>query len=244
MCIAILKTKNSKISRKNLEASAENNPDGFGVAWTDGQRLRTFKTMKAGEWIDKVMGLEKATAIIHARIRTHGETDLENCHPFRVSKGLAFIHNGCLPISTASNGKRSDTWHFNNKVVQPLVRDVGGITPPLVELLHEYAKGSKLCFLDYRGKFIIINETAGHWAGGVWYSNSSYKNSGLWWKGGGYTCPPSYYHRSPVQIVPSGGGVIPIDDEDTIETMIEKDTIKKWEQEKFHNFDSFDMGLE
>jgi len=234
MCIAIVKTKNAKISRKHLENSAQSNPDGFGIAWTDGQRLRTFKTMKAGEWIDKVMSLEKSIAIIHARITTHGATDLENCHPFRVSKGLAFIHNGCLPISTADKPTRSDTWHFNQKVMQPLVRDTGGITAPLVEMLHEYAKGSKLCFLSYTGKFIIINETAGHWAGGVWYSNTSYKTGNDWWKTGNYTCPPSYYGRSPVQIIPSAGGVVPIDDDDTIERMIEQDSIKKWEQQAFH----------
>jgi hypothetical protein len=38
-----------------------------------------------------------------------------------------------------------------------------------------------------------------------------------------------------VQIIPSAGGVVPIDDEDAVERLIEADSIKKWEQQSFHN---------
>lgn len=241
MCIAIFKPKNTKLKRKHLENSAEANPDGFGVAWSDSGKLRCFRTMKAGEWIDKVMSLESYPAIIHARIKTHGKTDLENCHPFRISGGLAFIHNGMLPISTASKPDRSDTWHFNRSVLQPLIRDTRGVTAPVVELLHEYARGSKLVFLDYRGRHLIIHEKSGEWAGGAWWSNCSYKNRPAFnWKGGGYTIPSSYgawgdeyVRQSP--IVTYSGGAVPLDDIEGIEKAIEEESVKRWEKDNFHN---------
>lgn len=236
MCIAIFKPKNTKLKRKHLENSAEVNPDGFGVAWSDGQKLRTFRTMKAGEWIDKVQSLENFPAIIHARIRTHGKTDLENCHPFRVSGGLAFIHNGCLPISTASKPDRSDTWHFNAYVLRPLIRDTRGVTAPVVELLHEYARGSKLAFLDYRGRHLIIHEKSGQWEGGAWWSNCSYKNRvGFSWKGGGYTIPPSYV--SPIQTYT--GGSVPVDDVEGVEKAIEETSVRNWERKNFDQWGGY-----
>jgi hypothetical protein len=39
--------------------------------------------------------------------------------------------------------------------------------------------GNKLIFLDNVGDFEIVNESAGTWDGGNWFSNSSYKERGV-----------------------------------------------------------------
>jgi hypothetical protein len=237
MCIAIYKPKNTKLKRKALENSAESNPDGFGVGWSDGKKLKCFRTMKEGEWIDKVMSLEKYPAIIHARIKTHGKTDLGNCHPFRVEAGLAFIHNGVLPTSTAKNPDRSDTWHFNELILKPLVKKLGSLHQSLVPLLVEYARGSKLVFLDYAGRHLIVNESAGHWHEGAWFSNCSYKEYEPF-----IPYKPSR-HRSPYYA--SYYGELWEDDPqglseykkpvETFEKALEEQAVREWEKKNFHD---------
>ena len=121
---------------------------------------------------------QKKPMAIHFRITTHGETDEENTHPFRVGKNLAFIHNGIISNVDCSTDKtRSDTYHFNTKLLSPIYkRDSRFIYKEhFKDLIRSYIGHSKLVFLNNKGHHTIVNEKMGVWDEGVWYSNTSYR---------------------------------------------------------------------
>lgn len=121
---------------------------------------------------------EQKPCVVHFRIATHGETDQTNTHPFQVAEDLGFVHNGIISRVDCKNDKsKSDTFHFNEKVLKPLYnKDKGFIRNPVItDLIQSYIGMSKLVFLNKRGESIIVNEEAGKEDEGVWYSNTSYK---------------------------------------------------------------------
>jgi hypothetical protein len=114
---------------------------------------------------------------VHFRIKTHGNLDQENTHPFQVGRNLAFIHNGVIQAVDRPDKTKSDTYWFNQKILVPVYkRDSRFIFKDhFKELIKEYIGWSKLVFLNNKGHYTIINEDKGNWDEGVWYSNSSYK---------------------------------------------------------------------
>lgn len=177
MCIAIYKPKDMIIAKANLEQCFKSNPDGAGFLISKNKRL----IMKKGfftfnEFYEAYEKYANEQALIHFRIRTHGDLSKNNCHPFMINTGLGFIHNGV--ISGFGVEDISDTSHFNNSIFKPLVEKYGNqvIFEPAIQNLVEARIGySKLAFLDRHGNHKIFNESKGVWDDGIWYSNTSYK---------------------------------------------------------------------
>jgi hypothetical protein len=179
MCIAIAKPAGVTIPRDILENCFENNPDGAGFMYYDPVEQLVIKRgffsfedfWKAWEpYQEKVAGL-------HFRIKTHGQINEENCHPFQISTKLAFIHNGIITRMPV-NKDHSDTWQFNERMLKPLLQRYGyGFVKDsiLQQLIEEYIGYSKLVFLNSRGQFFLYNERYGTNKDGVWYSNDSFK---------------------------------------------------------------------
>ena len=120
---------------------------------------------------EKVQGYE---AIIHFRMATHGAVELANTHPFKVAE-FALIHNGILDIK-ADEGK-TDTETFASYVLEPLIKRFGSkilADPSFDFLLCSAIEGSKFVLLSPSAHY-IINEDAGLWEEGIWYSNKSYQ---------------------------------------------------------------------
>ena len=90
-----------------------------------------------------------------------------------MSEKLAFAHNGVLSVE--DHKKKSDTRVFNETILKKLpdgfLNNSGA-----VNLLEGFIGSDKLVFIENNGKSVILNESAGHWDGGIWYSNSSYKS--------------------------------------------------------------------
>lgn len=142
---------------------AQRNKDGFGMMWIQDNQIRTYKTL------DKDMDAFKAKfdevkqyqPYIHFRMRTHGEIDDHNCHPYYCGSGIYLMHNGVLGVKQWDKEK-SDTWHFVYDVLRPLFKASKNPhelirSPVFNNIMEQYCgKGSRLVFGD-RGGYALIN---------------------------------------------------------------------------------------
>ena len=178
MCLAIYKPEGLLIPEDHLEEGFISNPHSAGFAVVDDGRIRIFRGFfKYQDFLEAYRPWAFRQALVHFRWATHGSRDVKNCHPFKVTEDLVMIHNGVLDIATTSKPRRSDTWHYVDGVLAPMAqRDPDFfMRPEIVFMGGQAIDGSKFCFLRADGAYQIWNESDGHWAAGVWYSNYSYK---------------------------------------------------------------------
>lgn len=188
MCIAILNTKGVTLKRELLNNCWQNNGDGAGILYAKDGKMQIFKEMKSfdnfyNNYLDIRNDVSKQNIVLHFRISTHGKINETNCHPFLVNDELGFVHNGMIydvPRSTDF----SDTYMFNECVLKNFA--VGfEYNETILDMLDGFINGSKLIFLNANDDFAIVNEKAGHWNMGCWFSNSSYKQVNNWVDFGG-----------------------------------------------------------
>lgn len=194
MCLALYKPAKAKLNQDEMRTAFTANPDGAGFAYYDPALRRviiqrgyfTFDAL----WTDLQPIMEdNCPLILHFRWATHGDVNVENCHPFQLSDG-ALIHNGIISgmgtqtsyskyytppkgdCDTACSDDRSDTREF----VEDYLADMGVLELIAAKKLIEHTIGySKLVTIHNDGSVLIFNEQMGHWRNGVWYSNDSYK---------------------------------------------------------------------
>jgi hypothetical protein len=117
---------------------------------------------------------DKSPFGIHFRVATHGTISKENCHPFRVNKKVAIMHNGILPMNSDIKDELSDTQHFVNRVLKQLPNNFmnnDGSTFLIEHFMKQSA--SKLLALHANKSVRIYRESKGAWVEGCWYSNPS-----------------------------------------------------------------------
>jgi glutamine amidotransferase len=183
MCIVISKPRGRAVKRDVYETCFDNNKDGAGfIVREKTGELRMekgFFTFK--EFWEHFQPHQSKQAIIHFRIKTHGKLDLDNCHPFWVKENsLAFAHNGIISaVDTSSDETMSDTWHFNEAILQHLQDKMGEefiFDPIIQELISGYIGINKLAFIHQDGRTLIFNKSLGTMEDGVWFSNYSYRD--------------------------------------------------------------------
>lgn len=185
MCIALYVPNTRSISKDRLKRCYQSNPDGCGFMWSCNDNLYIRK----GCWtFDEFYSLWHLAAykiypnsgfVIHFRTATSGKKEKDKCHPFRVNDNLAFVHNGNLfefsesfPAYQKDEQSLSDTQGFNRDILQKLpdgfLNDV-----KIKNALEGYciSNFSKMIFMDNKGHVNIINEQAGQWEDGIFYSN-------------------------------------------------------------------------
>lgn len=187
MCIAILKTKNGFITDEELRNSFENNSDGAGIAYTHNNELRIVKGIFDVEaFIKTVRQAEKLAdnnMLIHCRIGTSGNKDKNNTHPFKINENICLIHNGILSVSVPKGSKINDTQIFINKFMKGIANATIMNNPTYHNILEEMiGSNNKFVILNNKGEFKIINEKAGSWENGVWFSNGSHKTKKVTYK--------------------------------------------------------------
>jgi hypothetical protein len=186
MCMLCVVPPNVTPSKDKLENSALNNPHGFGFAILipSENRIHRERTMNADTSINRFLEMRaqypESYAMWHARLATHGSTNVDNCHPFQVGKdSLTYLgHNGILPVEQPVGDLRSDTRIF----AEDLLPAIGGVTaldnPQVLNLLEEFTSGSKVCILTLnpaaKRQAYLLHENKG-WRdnSGVWWSNNS-----------------------------------------------------------------------
>lgn len=179
MCIAIIKTKDGTISDDILKTCFKNNPDGSGFAWTESNQLYIIKGIfDVDTFINTYHDIESkadSNILIHCRISTSGLIDKDNSHPHVVNDSTVLIHNGVLDIKVPKDSKKSDTVLFIEKYLRDLPVDFVYNKAILRLIENRIGYNNKFVFLNSNGDYFILNEDAGEWVNGVWYSNDSYQ---------------------------------------------------------------------
>lgn len=185
MCLLMVAKPGALPSDDDLVCACVNNPDGFGYAIHTGRDIITGRGMNADDVIDRFLNLREkfinGYALFHARITTHGSSNKENCHPFRVgdSRKTILAHNGILSNVSIRNGDtRSDTRIFAEDILPSRLYALD--QKKKFKKLERWAGSSKIAILntnkDLKKQLYIINESLGKWdSRGLWWSNDSYK---------------------------------------------------------------------
>ena len=177
MCVAIVQKPKHQITKKQLKACWENNPDGGGFAFVKNNKVMIHKVLNSFKAFWRAYNKARSenplsVFLVHCRIMTSGLVNLENCHPFVVKKGLVMIHNGVIDVDL-SEKNRSDTYHFTKKLSR--IKDDPINNQSYKWLIEESIGSNKLAFLNAKNQFSIINESLGNWINGVWFSNCHWK---------------------------------------------------------------------
>lgn len=184
MCIAVVTRKGASLSVEQLRSGWAINNDGGGFAYVKDGKVEIEKgfmklpDMEKAYFAAVEKYAETSPFLVHMRIRTSGETDPHNTHPFKI-KGGAMIHNGILFSPTGElagkEGRRnSDTRILATVGHNILTKDHVTIAKSMLEDIFGY---NKLCFLYDDGDYVILNEDLGDWEKGIWFSNGSCKTS-------------------------------------------------------------------
>ena len=176
MCIAILKPNDKTLDKELLETCSINNPDGCGFAYVDDNGdIIINKFMSFDEFWEEYSKVHNdRTMLIHFRIATHGNVEIQNCHPFKLNDRMALIHNGIISGYGSKTKNISDTRDFIAKVIGNISHKMWK-NPSFRTLVGKAIGYSKLAILDTDNNYYIINEDKGCWNNGVWFSNNSYK---------------------------------------------------------------------
>lgn len=179
MCIIIYRPRGAEatISDDVFDRCARMNPDGFGLMWNTGNRLRTrrYVTSERKVFRHRFMTLQASDApfVAHFRYATHGTYSRRNAHPYIIhNHHSALVHNGILSYPAAPGW--SDTRTFVADVIRKLPLDWWD-SPHLRWLIEEATIGNKLVIMQADGRVIVIHERAGIWDKGIWYSNAGYR---------------------------------------------------------------------
>lgn len=113
MCVIIVNKEGKKLPNGVVAQAMSINPDGFGIAYLDGDK-EVIKTMDYTEAFDHVQSGRPYVA--HFRYTTRGATNESNCHPFPSGDGVLF-HNGTIRIETKKG-------QVDSEVIADLVGDM------------------------------------------------------------------------------------------------------------------------
>ena len=163
-----------------LEDIFESNPDGIGAMFPGQGKLSVTKalplSLKAARNFVKALPSDDRALSIHFRIRTHGDINLENVHPYWVEdKRVALMHNGILASGNAADPIHSDTWHYIRDNIAPMVadhREVCFNQAFLRMMERDITKSNRFVLMDASGRMEILNRKTGIEYKGVWFSNT------------------------------------------------------------------------
>jgi len=177
MCIIAIQPKGTKIKESTLLNCWNSNGHGAGIMYANkGEVIVKKELTDFAKFMELKREADKfnTNIVIHFRIATSGGVNYENCHPFKVNEDIFFCHNGILDIEVPIYSKINDTQIYNNTFLKGLPSNF--VRNESLMQLIEFSIGAnnKFVFLDSYGDFYIINENAGNWHKGAWYSNKSY----------------------------------------------------------------------
>lgn len=184
MCLIITgssdKIRNTLLYTNSLlDDIYHSNSDGVGIMYANKRGLKVIK-----EICSTIYDLQRFIAnmpnddrnmAIHFRMKTHGDIDLFNCHPYSViEKEVAMMHNGILSTGNKKDHSKSDTWHF----IQDYLVDTVIEAPTVVhangfrQMIGEFIGNNRFVFMDKHGTMSHVNYDQGIEHDGMWFSNT------------------------------------------------------------------------
>ena len=175
MCIIIAKPAGVEpLDEGYFERAWAHNSHGGGVAWKapENEDVHVQKGfMKKDVFLAKLKEINKKenSFIAHFRIKSVGDVNPENTHPFVMEK-VVFAHNGTIHNIVPLEGKTdSETFglaFLKNRSMRWIKEN---------QTLLELALGaSKFAIMDNKtGEILILNKQNGKEQDGAWFSNSS-----------------------------------------------------------------------
>ena len=151
------------------------NGDGLGAMFLGDDGLVVTKTLPANaaeaERMVEALPDDDRELALHWRWKTHGDIDMENCHPYQINETAWLMHNGILATGNAADPTKSDTWHFVRdylaEVTDDLLHHAG-----FKEMVGEFIGNNKFAIMTADGRLSVVNKDQGISHGGVWYSNT------------------------------------------------------------------------
>ena len=155
------------------------NPDGIGIMYATTKGLKIVKTLPknyadAFAFISKLPDDDRELAI-HFRWTTHGNTDMDNCHPYNVVNGyVAMMHNGVLHTGNKADITKSDTWHFIKDYLSDAVHEHPALihNAGYLTMVAEFIGDNRFVFMDGDGRMSHVNYDQGVEHDGMWFSNT------------------------------------------------------------------------
>lgn len=183
MCLILHRPSGKTFDQGLFGPAKENNPHGFGIMYPRGDgSVKAIKGMFELETINKIweaIGPDVEVAA-HFRFSTIGEKTKDNCHPFRIlslkehGRDLFMMHNGTMHQVPRPEMAMSDTWHFVEKYLKPVLMQKPELidNPDFHKFLDDLVGTNRLLFMDGNGLVTIINQTLGTEKEGCWLSNT------------------------------------------------------------------------
>lgn len=122
MCLIVETQKEIVIPRKVMDDMYERNDDGYGFMYIrNGHTIgEKFQGKSNEELYEKYLELKEFSPYIHLRMKTHGDINTEQSHPFYCGHGIWMMHNGVLNDTQGEDKTKSDTWYFANEYLKPV----------------------------------------------------------------------------------------------------------------------------
>lgn len=183
MCLLVTQSANTVFDDDFLKGVYNLNSDGIGVMFAENDSLNIMRCIPVTEqdFIDFFRtNIQGRNCAWHARMRTHGDIDLDNCHPYQVISAeegypLYLAHNGILSMGNAADTSKSDTWHYIQDYLRPtlLKNPEFFMTEAFRKIISAHiGSNNKFVLMDAYGNVVTINKTSGVTHNGAWLSNT------------------------------------------------------------------------
>ena len=183
MCLIINKPKGVTFTKEFIEGVYRLNQDGVGVMYAENNSL--FINRIVPNRLEDVLTfwneyIAERDCVVHFRMKTHGDIDLRNCHPYQVLSAedgypLYLVHNGILHTGNAADKTRSDTDFYIQDYLRPMLlkNPEFFLTEAFEDLVAAHiGHGNKFVLMDAYGNRVTVNEQQGVQHQGAWLSNT------------------------------------------------------------------------
>ena len=185
MCLLVTQSASAPtITSDWLVDMYSSNPDGVGVMYAKDNVLVVEKMLPttASDFLEfYAKHIDGKDCAFHLRMKTHGAIDMTNCHPYPVLNrkqhgiDLWLMHNGILHTDNKADVTKSDTWHYINDYLRPMLHNNPDFAfhPSFIDIMGDHiGTSNKFVLMDNFGRTSTINKDSGVFWGGRWLSNT------------------------------------------------------------------------